>query len=1424
MRKFYILLTMLLLQLISVGSFAQKISTLTGAYGDPLITDGAQLSSNASDEQEGLNIECLIDGLESTFWHSDWHGKVSEPHYIQVALNEPLTEGYIVMYMQRREVTNGNHLEEVKMTASADGETWEDLAEFTLGNAVSLAEVVSEPIPIPEGKSYSHIRVINNSATQKFFHAVEFELYNPQEYDLVIDVLEQALNKYSDYNNCNYEVLNVGTEFGQYTDTETADKIIAAMSDLLDMVTGDKAMPETIEGAQAVSTELDELFTKFWASEVLYKLPANGYYRIISNLTYKEEITEGEGDEIQIVETNYMKKALFCGTDYKGMWGNVKEDMANYVWKLTENEDGTIDMYNVGMEARFYTVAANATLSETGDKQMKFDFAGNENGNTIIYIREASTDRGGENYLHQWYHNKGTQKEDKPLTVWKGTFDMGEPYETDKGTSEWYLEPVSEEDVQALVEAFAPIKNHDLLVEQNAALRAEVKDAIFKAKDQGKKPLLTSGEQMTSIWSQNRDGNSTDGGNLIDGVLIDGDAGTYWHSIYQNKENFPELTGNPYIQIADMSELVGEAFLYVKRRTTDNGHSVEYTLMGSNDPDAPVEDWNTIAVVPLGNASSGQEYTSPIFSVGDTPYSYVRVYNTNSSVDYMHMAELQIYVLTDNPNSQFVALGELATNLEKTYLENIAVEDADVTVELYNALKDAYDAFRSGMCDPTELRNTLAKYANTVKGMTEGTNPGQWSDTKAFETFNNLYKEAEAYNTAGKYTQAQLDRYAVEIPLAAASFMASANAPKTNTWYRIKFPSEEMYDKFGWDKDNATDLHVDTKAPLYDNYLSPGYYVKSEEVDYYDYYTTPTEEIREGSTLCAFENSMLEDDPNASMFRFIEVNAPLAPINEFKNLQDNARLAIKLAANVTVGEPLIKDVKQLSSNASDEAEGKFIEYLLDNNINTFWHSDWHGAATAPHYLQVSFPEPVSGIIEVDMTRRQGAANGDVLNMYVTASNDGENWDKIGYIYLPFVNAGEQVYSTPVDLNGSYTYLRFTLTQRRGDDKNYDPFGEERTYFHAAEFQIRPVTVTGATETVIALNNAMRETNKVLVKDFTETEYTTLATAYNTLQKELNATKAIVPEAPEKIKRYALQQRTTGLFVNAKAKNDRNVTLELTPTIITHSAIGYGENAMRLDNLDSTYCSYLHVQRNIHQLVTWDQNDAGSNSGLMLEEVEEATEEDFTFTKDIVYGKLYGWCYPVSIATENEDMIPYSVAGIYTDEKNQMYLALDKAETAEAGQPVIFVYGTPDDYIAPTEEMPEEIEPMAFTLNSQFNFTAGTQNGLVGNFTAGHAPQGAYTFVDNTVSLVEAEDGASTAANTAYLDYATCPEIEAGEHALSILLGDKPNGISSTLEKVAKSGNIYSADGKLVRANGTLNDMQKLGKGIYILNGVKVLVK
>ena len=48
---------------------------------------------------------------------------------------------------------------------------------------------------------------------------------------------------------------------------------------------------------------------------------------------------------------------------------------------------------------------------------------------------------------------------------------------------------------------------------------------------------------------------------------------------------------------------------------------------------------------------------------------------------------------------------------------------------------------------------------------------------------------------------------------------------------------------------------------------------------------------------------------------------------------------------------LILDASQLSSPASDDDEGKHIEWLVDDNVTTFWHSDWHGKVSGPHYIQ-----------------------------------------------------------------------------------------------------------------------------------------------------------------------------------------------------------------------------------------------------------------------------------------------------------------------------------------------------------------------------------------------------------------------------------------------------------------------------------------
>ena len=155
MRKAYFLLTALLLQLVSIGAYAQ--SNRLYVPGDPLITDVSQLTSNASDESEGQHIEYLIDQNENTFWHSDWHGKVTDPHYLQVTTSEVVNDGYIVMYMYRRKGQTVNHLTQAKLMGSSDGETWDELANWPkLSNATDGGQVATDPVA-GEHRQQSHL-------------------------------------------------------------------------------------------------------------------------------------------------------------------------------------------------------------------------------------------------------------------------------------------------------------------------------------------------------------------------------------------------------------------------------------------------------------------------------------------------------------------------------------------------------------------------------------------------------------------------------------------------------------------------------------------------------------------------------------------------------------------------------------------------------------------------------------------------------------------------------------------------------------------------------------------------------------------------------------------------------------------------------------------------------------------------------------------------------------------------------------------------------------------------------------------------------------------------------------------------------------------------------------------------------------------
>ncbi len=143
------------------------------------------------------------------------------------------------------------------------------------------------------------------------------------------------------------------------------------------------------------------------------------------------------------------------------------------------------------------------------------------------------------------------------------------------------------------------------------------------------------------------------------------------------------------------------------------------------------------------------------------------------------------------------------------------------------------------------------------------------------------------------------------------------------------------------------------------------------------------------------------------------------------------------------GEALITSASQLSSNASDYEEGQHIEYLIDGDPATFWHTDWHGVCQDDfHYLQVALNEQFTGVIKLEMTRRNTNGNNHPTKMLVSGSKDGVEFTDITTLELPFAGVGTEVSAT--FYAEGMNYLRFTPT---------DCCTGFNKFWHCAEFQL-----------------------------------------------------------------------------------------------------------------------------------------------------------------------------------------------------------------------------------------------------------------------------------------------------------------------------------------------------------------------------------
>ena len=647
-----------------------------------------------------------------------------------------------------------------------------------------------------------------------------------------------------------------GTEIGQYNcSDEDYNLFVENLQKAYNILSGE-VTDVTAEEIEAIIKNIEDGYAAIMASVVKLTI-ADGNYRIVSALlwTNTERIGTGQYDandeEIFEEVTTNPTKAMYATLDGKAMWANIDSTDCRYLWKLTNNaETGFIKMMNIATDGILATCAQStqATLTADSQTEMLFEYIQRtEDGKVVVAMKPS--DGGARAYLHCNNHGGGAGRASN-IVGW----------EANAGASNWILEPVSDEEVQTLVDAYAPIKNHELLVSMFQDAIAEAEAAVAQAKNDSyiterSAGLITSTDQFSSPFTDPTEGS-------FDNVLSE--AG-YWHSTWQGG-NVPNHTH--YFQVAFTEPIEGNIQCFMLRRSgAGNDHITALGVFGTNDDSIleaeGEEGWTNLGTYDLSqNASQGQTVYSNALDFGEG-YQYLRFYidGTTNNRGYGHFAQFQLYSLTIDGNTQWSQMGEAATAME-TALAAAKEVDMDNMTDMteYNALRAAIDAFKALLVDPSALAAAIEANKNVAELVAIGENPGFWSEDSDISSFAETVKEATAYLKSGVYTQAQVDAYTEAIKNGATNLFAAANPIEPGKWYAFQYDSLENYEAHGWSKANAENK---TLGDLYDNYAAPAIVEEDALVGF-----ESLEEVTIGQTV-RFINEDLISEMDQIAFRFV---------------------------------------------------------------------------------------------------------------------------------------------------------------------------------------------------------------------------------------------------------------------------------------------------------------------------------------------------------------------------------------------------------------------------------------------------------------------------------------------------------------------------------------------------------------------------
>ena len=196
---------------------------------------------------------------------------------------------------------------------------------------------------------------------------------------------------------------------------------------------------------------------------------------------------------------------------------------------------------------------------------------------------------------------------------------------------------------------------------------------------------------------------------------------------------------------------------------------------------------------------------------------------------------------------------------------------------------------------------------------------------------------------------------------------------------------------------------------------------------------------------------------------------------------------------------------------------------------------------------------------------------------------------------------------------------------------------------------------------------------------------------------------------------------------------------------------------------------------------------------------------FDYTRAVTPGRWGTVCVPGAVAAANISGAEiYRIAGKTVNaEDKPTSLKVEQVEDMEAGKPYLF--------------LPSESQLSLTYYGSTIVNAPGSENGLIGSFEGMDVAPGYYLLSNNKIVLCGAN--CDIAANRAYIDMDAVPLYtgETGVKSLDVYCDD-PDGISLVPDTTPEGdGRIYDLSGRYISNS-------RLPKGIYIMNGRKMVIK